>query len=113
VSKWVVDFRNIDSSRDFTKVYRTEQGMLRALGPWIRAQADEQINDMQFHIDSLRGRDEPGSWTIERGRAVIERLDAIRRDLARGRLRDAVDGWLEYQGEMGTLDDQIDIREAR
>jgi hypothetical protein len=88
--RWIVRVKDRDPSRSGSDVYDSEEEMLRLLAGGIRTLIRRERDDYELDDDQ------------------IDALDMIDQDLSRERLRDAVDGWLEYQ-RMYDPDEQFEI----
>jgi hypothetical protein len=88
--RWIVRVKERDPSRGGSDVYDSEEEMLRVLAGGIRTLIRRERDDYELDDDAL------------------EALAEIDEDLSRERLREAVEGWLEYQSNYDP-DEQIEI----
>lgn len=101
--RWAIHWQSPDTSQEGTTVYDNMQEALEAACSWIKDQADMELDGLRNTKKDVEAGSEHVSWSEEDDEHV-ELLEGVLKDIEANKLAEAVENWLEYQGDTDPQD---------
>lgn len=98
--RWAIQFESPDTSQEAVTAYDNMQDALEAGTDWIKDQANDDLMNDKLRKEE-NAEDDP--WE-EEDQERMELLESILKAIEERRLADAIEQWLEYQGDTDPLE---------